>query len=158
MSMSDATELRRYLNYYIHDGSHALRFELAGGFSKDTASDLEQAWRTTSPMIGERRVVFDFSRVSFVTQRRYPHPQRACYSKSIPSRDVFRVWMPHSVGDGWKIRRTEAAKGEAKWQDSHYSIPPRRESRRRIWRANSAASSSVKMKQVTRLSGPTRLT
>jgi ABC-type transporter Mla MlaB component len=176
MAMSDATQRGRYLNYYIHDGSHALRFELAGWLSRDTASDLEQAWRTTSSMLGERRVIFDLSRlagidgsgldvlsewtrrgallaaashharerlqlmtnqpvavlaratagprwrplraipwvaallgrtdsrraqgadgsskdasVSSVTQSRYLDPQRACYSKSIPSRDVFRV-------------------------------------------------------------------
>jgi ABC-type transporter Mla MlaB component len=62
--MSDATELRRYMNYYIHDSSDTLRFELAGWLSKDTAGDLDQAWRTASPMIGERRVVFDLSRLA----------------------------------------------------------------------------------------------
>ncbi len=72
--MSDVTELRHYLNYYIHDGSHALPFQLAGGFSKDAASDLEQAWRTTSPMIGEGRVVFDFSRVSLCNPKKVSAP------------------------------------------------------------------------------------
>jgi ABC-type transporter Mla MlaB component len=60
---SDAMQRRRDLDYYIHDSSHALRFELAGWLSKDTTSDLKQAWRTTSSMIGERRVVFDLSRL-----------------------------------------------------------------------------------------------
>lgn len=59
-----ATQRRRYLDYYIHDSSDALRFELAGWLSKDTASDLEQAWRTASSMIAERRVVFDLSRLA----------------------------------------------------------------------------------------------
>jgi len=61
---NNAMQRRRYLDYYIHDGSHALRFELAGWLSKDTASDLEQAWRTASCMIGERRVVFDLTRLA----------------------------------------------------------------------------------------------
>ena len=58
------TQRRRYLHYYIHDSSDALRFELAGWLSKDTAGDLEQAWRTASSMIGERRVIFDLSRLA----------------------------------------------------------------------------------------------
>jgi ABC-type transporter Mla MlaB component len=62
------TQRRRYLHYYIHDSSDALRFELAGWLSKDTASDLEQAWRTASTMIGERRVIFDLSRLAGIDQ------------------------------------------------------------------------------------------
>ncbi len=49
------------LHYYLHDGSDALRFQLAGKLSEDAAGDLEQAWRTASSVIGERRVIFDLS-------------------------------------------------------------------------------------------------
>jgi ABC-type transporter Mla MlaB component len=45
----------------MHDGSDAFRFQLAGNLSKDAAQDLEQAWRSASSVIGEKRVIFDLS-------------------------------------------------------------------------------------------------
>jgi len=48
-------------SYYLHDGSHAFRFQLRGRLSLETVRDLEQAWRTASSTIGERQVVFDIS-------------------------------------------------------------------------------------------------
>src|SRR5260370_1916579 len=48
-------------SYYLHDGSHAFRFQLRGRLSLETVRDLEQAWRTASSIIGERQVVFDIS-------------------------------------------------------------------------------------------------
>src|SRR5579872_5513289 len=52
------------LQYYMHDGPSAFRFELAGDLSNDAARDLDQAWRTASSMIGDRALVVD---MTFVT-------------------------------------------------------------------------------------------
>src|SRR5712691_9756298 len=51
--------------YYMHDGSAAFSFELAGTISDDDAAELEQAWRTASSVIEDRILVVD---LSFVTQ------------------------------------------------------------------------------------------
>lgn len=64
--MDHSTRRRDELHYYIHDGSDALRFQLAGTLSKACARDLEQAWRTASSVIGERRVLVDLSSVTSV--------------------------------------------------------------------------------------------
>src|SRR5258706_15919761 len=48
-------------SYYLHDGSHAFRFQLRGRLSLETVRYLEQAWRTASSTISERQVVFDMS-------------------------------------------------------------------------------------------------
>ena len=34
------------LQYYMHDGPSAFRFELAGSLDNEGARELEQAWRT----------------------------------------------------------------------------------------------------------------
>ena len=52
------------LQYYMHDGPSAFRFELAGNLNNETAHDLDQAWRTASSMIGDRALVVD---MTFVT-------------------------------------------------------------------------------------------
>jgi hypothetical protein len=52
------------LQYYMHDGPSAFRFELAGDLNNDAARDLDQAWRTASAVIGERALVVD---MTFVT-------------------------------------------------------------------------------------------
>jgi hypothetical protein len=52
------------MNYYIHGGPSALRFELAGDVNAGDASRLEQDWRGVSSTIGNRLLVVD---VSFVT-------------------------------------------------------------------------------------------
>ena len=51
--------------YYMHDGPAAFSFELAGTISPDDATELEQAWRTASSVIGGRILVVD---LSFVTR------------------------------------------------------------------------------------------
>ena len=56
------------LRYYIHDGSAAFRFQLAGRLSDDGARDLEQAWRTASSTIGERPRVVDLSLVTGIDE------------------------------------------------------------------------------------------
>ena len=52
------------LQYYMHDGPSAFRFELAGDLNNEAARDLHQAWRTASSMIGDRALVVD---MTFVT-------------------------------------------------------------------------------------------
>ena len=52
------------LQYYMHDGPSAFRFELAGNLNNEAARDLDQAWRTASSMIGDRALVID---MTFVT-------------------------------------------------------------------------------------------
>jgi hypothetical protein len=49
------------LQYYMHDGPAAFRFELAGDLSNEAARDLEQAWRTASAVIGDRALVVDMT-------------------------------------------------------------------------------------------------
>ncbi len=56
-------------SYYLHDGSHAFRFQLRGRLSLETVRDLEQAWRTASSTIGERQVVFDISGLTTIDSR-----------------------------------------------------------------------------------------
>ena len=52
------------LQYYMHDGPSAFRFELAGNLNNEASRDLDQAWRTASSMIGDRALVVD---MTFVT-------------------------------------------------------------------------------------------
>jgi hypothetical protein len=52
------------LQYYIHDGSDQLRFELAGSLSKGGAQSVYQAWQTALSILGGRPLMID---VSFVT-------------------------------------------------------------------------------------------
>jgi hypothetical protein len=52
------------LQYYMHDGPTAFRFELAGSLNHEDARRLDQAWRTASSVIGHRRLIVD---MTFVT-------------------------------------------------------------------------------------------
>ena len=56
---------RQPLQYYMHDGSHAFRFELSGDLDRDGAGRLDQAWRTARPVVGDRRLIVD---MTFVTR------------------------------------------------------------------------------------------
>ena len=49
------------LQYYMHDGPAAFRFELAGALGNEGDRELEQAWRTASAVIGERALVIDMT-------------------------------------------------------------------------------------------------
>jgi hypothetical protein len=51
------------LTYYLHDGSAAFRFRLAGHLTSDNARGLEQAWKTAAPLIGTRSLLIDLSHV-----------------------------------------------------------------------------------------------
>jgi hypothetical protein len=57
--------IQSVMRHYIHTGSAALRFELAGGLNADDAARLEQEWRDASLTIGNRVLVVD---MSFVTE------------------------------------------------------------------------------------------
>ena len=52
------------LQYCMHDGPSAFRFELAGDLSNEGARQLEQDWRTASSVIGDRALIID---LTFVT-------------------------------------------------------------------------------------------
>jgi hypothetical protein len=56
------------LQYYMHDGSTAFRFELAGDLNSEGVRELEQAWSTASSMIGDRRLIVDITFVTCVTE------------------------------------------------------------------------------------------
>lgn len=52
------------LQYYMHDGPSAFRFELAGHLTEEGARRLDQDWRTASSVIGDRCLIVD---MTFVT-------------------------------------------------------------------------------------------
>lgn len=52
------------LDYYMHDGKAAFRFELAGILDEEGARQLEQAWHTAASVIGDRSLIID---ITFVT-------------------------------------------------------------------------------------------
>jgi hypothetical protein len=52
------------LQYYMHDGSSAFRFELAGDLTSEGAHRLERDWYTASSVIGHRSLIVD---MTFVT-------------------------------------------------------------------------------------------
>jgi ABC-type transporter Mla MlaB component len=52
------------LQYYMHDGPNAFRMELAGNLDRDSALQIDQAWRTASSIIGDRTLIVDMTFVS----------------------------------------------------------------------------------------------
>jgi hypothetical protein len=65
------------MRHYIHAGSAALRFELAGDLDADDAARLEQEWRGASLTIGNRVLVVDMSFVTGIDEA---------------ARSLFRSW------------------------------------------------------------------
>jgi len=57
------------LEYYIHDGPTALRFELTGSLSGRGAESIKCAWQTALSIIGDRTVVVDVSSVTEADER-----------------------------------------------------------------------------------------
>ena len=53
----------------MHDGPTAFRFELAGNLNHEDARRLDQAWRTASSVIGDRRLIVDMTFVTGVDER-----------------------------------------------------------------------------------------
>ncbi len=60
------------LQYYMHDGPSAFRFELAGELDNAGARELEQAWSTASAVIGDRALVIDMTFVTSVEKDARP--------------------------------------------------------------------------------------
>ncbi len=56
--------MEQALQYFMHYGPAALRFELAGDLNDEGARQLDQDWRTASAMIGDRALIVD---LTFVT-------------------------------------------------------------------------------------------
>jgi hypothetical protein len=50
--------------YYMHDGTAAFSFELAGRLSDKEARELQNAWRAVSSVIGDRSLIVDLSYVT----------------------------------------------------------------------------------------------
>jgi hypothetical protein len=56
--------MKNELQYYMHDGSSAFRFELAGDLNSEGAHRLERDWHTASSVIGHRNLIVN---MTFVT-------------------------------------------------------------------------------------------
>jgi hypothetical protein len=56
------------LQYYMHDGPTAFRFELAGDLNHEGACRLDQDWRTASSSLGDRRLIVDMTFVTSVDE------------------------------------------------------------------------------------------
>jgi hypothetical protein len=54
------------LNYYLHDGPVAFRFELTGPMTGEGARSIEQVWWTAGSLIGDRRPIIDMTFVTSV--------------------------------------------------------------------------------------------
>jgi anti-anti-sigma regulatory factor len=64
--MNSSTLERESLRYYLHDSSDALRFQLIGSLTMESAEDLELTWNTASTLIGDRPVLIDVSGVTAI--------------------------------------------------------------------------------------------
>jgi hypothetical protein len=56
------------LQYFMHDGPSAFRFELAGDLDSEGAHRLQQDWRAASSVIGDRALIVDMTFVTSVAQ------------------------------------------------------------------------------------------
>jgi ABC-type transporter Mla MlaB component len=54
----------RALQYYMHDGPNAFRFELSGELDRQGACRLDQDWQSASSTLGDRKLVVD---ITFLT-------------------------------------------------------------------------------------------
>lgn len=82
------------LEYYIHDGSDALRFQLSGSLIGRGAESVHNAWQTALSIVGDRAVIADIRRVVEVDDR---------------GRELLGLWNRHGV----RIIR-QAAEGRSK--------------------------------------------
>ena len=57
------------LQYYMHDGPTAFRFELAGNLNYEGARQIDQDWRTASSVIGDRKLIVDMTFVSDIDEQ-----------------------------------------------------------------------------------------
>ena len=56
--------MEQALQYFMHYGPAAVRFELSGDLNDEGACQLDQDWRTASAVIGDRALIVD---LTFVT-------------------------------------------------------------------------------------------
>ena len=56
------------LQYYMHDGPTAFRFELSGDLSREGVHRLNQDWNTASSALGDRRLIVDMTFVTSVDE------------------------------------------------------------------------------------------
>lgn len=54
------------LTFYIHDAATSFRFEIEGSLSGKAARQVEQSWRTATPVIGNRPLVIALGHVSSI--------------------------------------------------------------------------------------------
>lgn len=57
------------LQYYMHDGPTAFRFELAGNLDFESVPRLNQDWETASSAIGDRRLIVDMTFVTAIDEK-----------------------------------------------------------------------------------------
>jgi hypothetical protein len=57
------------LQYYMHDGPTAFRFELAGNLNQEGVRRLNQDWNTASSTLGDRRLIVDLTFVTGVDEQ-----------------------------------------------------------------------------------------
>jgi hypothetical protein len=55
------TMMEQALEYFMHYGPSAVRFELAGDLNDEGACQLDQDWRTASAVIGDRALIVDLT-------------------------------------------------------------------------------------------------
>jgi hypothetical protein len=56
------------LQYYMHDGPTAFRFELAGDLNCETACQIDRDWRAASSTLGDRGLIVDMTFVTSVDE------------------------------------------------------------------------------------------
>src|SRR5579862_5218568 len=116
--------------YYMHDGTTAFSFELAGRLSGNSTRELLQAWHTASSVIGDRSLIVDLSYVTGIdasgqkllrgwhdrgAQLVAKSPQAQALVESItgqPSSEVpaaarHSTWLPFR---GIKLQRSKSSK------------------------------------------------
>ncbi len=101
------------LDYYIHDGPTAFRFQLAGVIDGDGARRLEQVWHTASSLIIGKSPIIDITFVTTVEQE---------------ARSLFLRWQE---AGGHFVANSKASRSLA---ESIFGAQlPQPESRRRSW-------------------------
>jgi hypothetical protein len=114
------------LQYYMHYGPTAFRFELAGNLDYESAYRLDQDWRTASSAIGDRRLVVDMTFVTGADQQgraliiRWHREGARLVANSKPSRALAESILgeppPESVSVSY-------AGGDRTWLPFHTSYP-----------------------------------
>jgi len=115
------------LQYYMHDGPAAFRFELAGHLNLEGALRLSQDWHTASSVIGDRRLIVDITFLTSVDDparvfiaRWYREGARLVASSSDSralAESILGEPLPEAAGD-----TLDAAASERTWVPFHTSL------------------------------------